>query len=319
MLAEIEAVAPVWHGPVTVERQASWRRVAGLSAPYLYALPALLAFAIWVYRPLVQTVRYSFLKTSLLPGVPEVSVGWANYHRVFELPQIRQAVGTTGFYVVGMMVFGVLLPLAAGAFLHQVGPRAASIYRGILFLPALIAPLIAGTIWSFMLAPNGGLVNAVIGWAHIGARNWLLDLGTARYAVVAIAGWKILGISVLIVAAGLAAISPDYYEAAAIDGASRWRTFRELTLPLLSPTLLFLVTIAVLISESAMIFPLLNSLTQGGPAGATTDIYYLLYQFGFTSFDVGLASAAATIFFLAFGALAIFCIWVLDKLSFHDE
>ena len=137
--------------------------------------------------------------------------------------------------------------------------------------------------------------------------------------MLAIAGWKVLGLAVLIVAAGLAALDTDYYAAAAVDGASRLRVFREITLPLLSPTIVFLIATSVLISEGAFVFPLLNSLTQGGPGTATTDIYFLLYRFGFTSFDVGLASAAAVLFFIVFGLIAIGLVRILDRLSFYDS
>lgn len=319
MLVEVETPALSWSEPITPERQHRFRRLAGHAAPYLYTVPALAGFGLWVYRPLVETVRYSFLNWNLLPNVPAISVGWANYHQILNLPQFRQALGTTGLYIGGMLLCGVVLPVIVGSLLQALPTRTRNVYRSILFLPALVSPIVAATIWSFFLAPNGGLANTIAGWIRIAPKNWLFDAGTARGAVIVIAGWKILGISILIVAAGLAAISPDYYEAAAIDGASRWRTFREVTLPLLSPTLLFLLTTSVLISESQVIFPLLNALTGGGPNNATSDIYYLLYQFGFTSFNVGLASAAAAIFFIAFSALAFVCVRLLDRLSFYDD
>jgi multiple sugar transport system permease protein len=123
---------------------------------------------------------------------------------------------------------------------------------------------------------------------------------------------------VLIVTAGLAAISPEYHEAATVDGASRWQLFRRITLPLLSPTLLFMVITSVLLS-SQIIFPLLTSLTQGGPSNATTDIYYLLYTFGFSSFNVGLASATAVLFFIVFGIIAVILVQLLERFSIYDS
>jgi multiple sugar transport system permease protein len=295
------------------------RRVAAASVPYLYLLPALAGFAVWVYLPLANTVRYSTVSWNLLPTTPEIGVGLANYRNVLDLPQLRQALGTTGLYLAGLVLLGVILPVLLGAVTRQLGPRARAVYHGALFVPVLISPIVAATMWSFLLAPNGGVVNDLLARLGVASHNWLLEPGTARGAVVLIAGWKVLGASVLIVTAGLAAISPEYHEAAAIDGAGRLRTFREVTLPLLSPTLLFLFTTAVLLSESQVVFPLINALTTGGPDNATSDVYYLLYSFGFTSFDVGLASAAGVLFFAAFAAIAVACVTLLDRFSFYQD
>jgi multiple sugar transport system permease protein len=283
--------------------------------PYLYVLPALAGFAVWVYWPLAQTFRLSLVRWNLLPTTSPVGVGLANYSQVLRLPQLYQAVETTAWYMLGLLALGVALPVVIGAIAHGRGGRAQALYRGVLFLPVLISPIVAATLWSFLLAPNGGAVNSVLGHIGVSPRNWLFDPGSAQVSLIVIAGWKILGASVLIVMAGLAAIGPEYHEAASLDGAGRVRRFTEITVPLLSPTLLFLLASAVLLAEGQIMFPLIDTLTSGGPARATTDIYYLLYSFGFTSFDVGLASAAAVLFFVAFAALAIPCLGLLDRFS----
>lgn len=319
MLTAAPAYKPVAPTVTTVARPSLRRRVAATAAPYLYLLPVMVAFGVWVYRPLVQTVEYSFYDWNLLPTTPKIGVGWSNYAAVLRLPEFWHALETTGIFIVGMIVFGVLVPLAVGGLTHQLRAGARSVYRALLFLPVLVSPLVAALAWNFLLAPNGGAVNKIIGVFGFSSVNWLFEPTAARVAVVLITGWKILGISVLIVAAGLAAINTDYYDAAAADGASRWQTFRQVTLPLLTPSLLFLLIVAVLISEAQVIFPLLVGLTQGGPDYATTDIYYLLYSYGFTSFDVGLASAAAVIFFVIYAVLALVAVALLDRYSFYDN
>lgn len=308
---------PLAVAPRAVGR-AVWRRVSGWTTPLLYLVPALAGLVIWVYKPLAQTVQYSFTQWDLLPTNPQRFVGWSNYHRVLALPQLWAALRTTGIFVGGMLVLSVLVPVVLAVLTQQVGARARGVYRAIVFVPVLVSPVVAATMWSYVLAPNGGLADQVLGWFGVHPVNWLADPGSARFSVVMISGWKLLGFSVLIVSAGLAAISGDYYEAAEIDGASRWQAFRSVTLPLLSPTILFLVITSVLLS-SQIIFPLLNSLTQGGPAGATTDVYFLLYEYGFSSFDVGLASAAAVLFFLLFGLIALVGVRLLDRFSFYDN
>jgi multiple sugar transport system permease protein len=286
--------------------------------PYLYLVPGLAGLAVWTYRPLVQTFQYSFDSWNLLPTTPRVNVGWHNYHRVLTLPQLGQAVRTTGLYLGAVLVIGVVLPVIIGSLAGGVGARARSTYQALIFVPVLVAPAVTAAVWEFLLAPHVGAVNRLATGLGFGSTNWLTQPNPARLSIMMMAGWKILGVSVLIVAAGLAAIDPKYYEAATIDGASRWQAFRRLTLPLLSPTILFMVITSVLLS-SQIIFPLISTTTLGGPSGATTDIYYLLYTYGFTSFDVGTASAAAVLFFLAFGIVAVVCVRLLDRWSFHDN
>lgn len=317
----VEDLPPAPPAPaVTVApRTSRVRRAGAATVPYLYLLPALASFAVWVYLPLADTVHYSTVSWNLLPTAPEVGVGLANYRTVLGLSALRQALSTTGLYLGGLVLLGVIVPVLLGAMTRKLGPRVRAVYEGVLFVPVLISPIVAATIWTFLLAPNGGLVNEFLAHFGVASQNWLVQPDTARGAVVLITGWKVLGTSVLIVAAGLAGISPEFHEAAEIDGAGRLRTFREVTLPLLSPTLLFLFTTAVLLSESQIIFPLISSLTQGGPGNATSDLYYLLYSYGFTSFDVGLASAAGVLFFAAFAVIAVACVALLDRFSLYQD
>jgi multiple sugar transport system permease protein len=323
MLAELQ---PREAGPVTLPPPArpawfrpAWsRRAVGGLAPYLYLVPALAGLVVWIYRPLVETFDYSFYNWNMLPTSPMIPAGWHNYSQLFHLPALWQALGTTGLYMAGLIVFGVGLPLLIGVMGQNVPARSRGVYRALIFMPVLISPVVAATVWQFLLTPNGGLVDTVLHWFGLAQTNWLQQPNTAKFAIVAISGWKLLGVSVLVLTAGLAAISPEYSEAAAIEGAGRFQVFRRITLPLLSPTLMFMFITAVLVS-SQVVFPLINVLTQGGPEGSSTDIYYFLYQYGFTSFNVGLASAAAVCFFLTFGVLALICAWLLERFSFYDN
>ncbi len=323
MFVEVDQPAlgsgPADAGPVPPRPGLVPRRLGAAVAPYLYVLPALAGLAVWVYWPLVQTARLSFVNWNMLPTAPEVGVGWANYRQVLHLPQLWAALETTGWYMLGLLALGVVLPVLIGAVCHGHPGRAQAFYRSVLFLPVLVSPIVAATLWSFLLAPNGGAVNSLLGHLGVAPHNWLFDVGPAQGSLVVIAGWKVLGASVLIVMAGLAGIGPEYYEAASLDGARPLRRFTEITVPLLSPTLLFLVATAVLLAEGQIMFPLIDSLTQGGPSGATTDIYYLLYSLGFTSFDVGQASASAVLFFLVFAIVALPILAVLDRFSRYQN
>jgi multiple sugar transport system permease protein len=318
MLAELPLTEPPPASPLPAGRRRRRRHPFSVGEPYLYLLPALAGLAVWIYRPLVLTAQYSFDSWNLLPTSPKTYVGLRNYHRVLTLPQLSDALRTTGMYLAALIVAGVVLPVVIACLAQGVGRRSRAAYQAMIFVPVLAAPTVAAAVWEFLLAPHGGIVNGIFNTVDLGAGNWLTEPGPARWSIALMTGWKVLGVSVLIVAAGLAAIDPQYFEAARIDGASRWQSFRRLTLPLLSPTILFLVITSVLLS-SQVVFPLISSTTQGGPSGATTDIYYLLYTFGFSSFDVGTASAGAVLFFLVFAVVAVGCIRLLDRWSFHDN
>ena len=219
--------------------------------------------------------------------------------------------------MIGLVPFSVIFPLIIALLIADIGDRMRAVYRAFVFLPVLIAPVVVAVIWRWILHPTQGLLN---GWLQdIGIRGpgWLNDKRFALWTIVGITGWKLMGFSVLIFSAGIANVNSDCLAAAQVDGASRWQTIRSVTLPLLSPTIMFMLLLTVLLS-SQWTFPLINVLTNGGPIGATNNVYLLLYEFGFRNFNVGFSSAAAVLFFVFFGSLALFCVKVIDRLSFYD-
>lgn len=293
------------------------RRAEWLQA-YLYLLPAFAAIAVWVYRPVVTTLQLSFFQWNLLETTPKIPVGLDNYVQLLTLPELGNAVRNTLIYIVGMMPFSVVLPLAIALLMQNVAGRMKAVYRSAIFTPMLMAPVVVAIIWSWIMNPIGGVLNnglhAAFGVAPI---YWFRDGKLAILGIIVITGWKLLGFSTLIFSAGLTNVNSEYLDAANVDGASRWQTIRYIILPLLSPTILFMVMLSVLLS-SQWTFPLVNVLTQGGPLDATTNIYYLLYQFGFRNFNIGLSTAAAVLFFAVFGVLALAFTWLSDKLAFYD-
>ncbi|MDN5859446.1 MAG: sugar ABC transporter permease [Pseudonocardia sp.] len=290
------------------------RRLARGVTPYLYVLPALAGMVIWIYLPLVQTFQLSFYDWNLLPTTPARPAGLSNYTEVLGLPEIGRATVNTVVYVLGLLPFTLLLPLAITLASQRVTGRARAFYRAAIFTPFLMAPVASAIVWRWLLEPQGGLVNRVLGVEV----NWLREPDLALAAITVMVGWQLLGFAVLVISAGLSGISPDYADAARVDGATTGQITWRITLPLLSPTLLLMALLTVL-AAAQLVFPLINTLTQGGPGDATTNLYYLLYETAFTSFDVGRASAAGVLFFGAFGVFAVAAVWLLDRWSFHDD
>ena len=288
-------------------------------APYLYILPAIAVLGMWVYKPLVQTFQLSFYDWNLLPTAPKQAVGLDNYVNLLHDRDLGQALSNTGIYIGAFLVSAVVLPLLIAIISRRVHGRAKTIYQAIIFVPFLVTPVATAATWDWLFSPYGGVIGASIKKLFgVDIGNVFANNPSALIAIIVIVSWQMLGFGVLVISAGLAGISPDYAEAASMDGAGGFRIFRRITLPLLSPTIMFLVLMTILLSAQ-WTYPMIDILTQGGPVNGTLNIYYLLYEVAFTSFDAGTAGAAGTLFFIVFGLIAVVLVRLSDKLSFYDN
>lgn len=290
----------------------------GPLAPWLYLLPAILALVIWIYGPLAYALWLSFHEWNMLPFAPIRPVGTLNYERLLELPEMAQALRNTAIYLFGLLPLTVVIPIAAAILTHDLAGRWRNIYRALIFVPLIIAPVAAAAVWRWLLDPGFGLVNAGLGTLGLAPIRFLQDADLAIWTIIWITGWKLMGFSTLIVSASLANINPALIEAARMDGASEWQITRRIRLPLLSPVIFLLILLTMLLGAQWS-FTYIHVLTQGGPLGSSNNIYYLLWQFGFGGLAAGWASAAGMILFAGFGTIAVALIWLMNKVSFHDN
>jgi multiple sugar transport system permease protein len=286
--------------------------------PYLYLLPAVVLLLVWTYLPLGQTVELSFYDWNLIPTSPREAVGFDNYAQVVALPEMQQAVGNTVIYILAAMVFSIVLPLLIALLARRAKGRAKTAYEALIFVPYLVTPVATSAVWRWLFAEDSGLLSQGAQFAGLDIGNVFRNPDTALWAIVIVVGWQMLGFGVLVISAGIAGISPDYAQAASMDGAGSWRILRTITVPLLSPTIVFLGLMTVLLSAQ-WAYPAIDILTQGGPNGASNNIYHLLYQFGFQNFDAGLSAAAGVLFFLVFSVAAWLFTELSDRLSFYDN
>lgn len=308
---------PAAEVPVAQNRRRWFSRHRRTLVPYLYVLPGVALLIVWTYSPLVQTFGLSLYDWNLLPTSPKTFVGLENYADVVALPEMRIALTNTVVYILAFLGFSLVLPIIFTLLARQVTGKAKTIYQALIFLPFLITPVATSAVWRWLLADDGIFAGAA-SLAGIDIANVFRDPGLAIWAVILIVGWQMLGFGVLVVAAGFAGISPDYADAAALDGAGRGRIVWRIMLPLLSPTIVFLALMTILLAAQ-WTYPIIDLLTQGGPTNATTNIYYLLYQFGFQNFDAGISSAAGVLFFLGFGVIAWVFLELQERLSFYDN
>jgi multiple sugar transport system permease protein len=294
----------------------SWSRIE----PYLYLIPAVITILIWVYRPLAQTFELSFYQWNLIPTSPRTWVGLENYTRVFGLPEMQRALVNTLIYMLGILPLSVILPMIIAILTDNVRGWTRQLYRALIFTPMIMAPVIISTIWRWILHPTNGVLNNTLDAFFNLAEpiRFFTDSRLAIIAIIFITGWQLLGFSTLIFSAALANINKEYLEAAAIDGATQRQIVRYIIIPLLSPTILFMSMLTILLA-SQWTFAHINVLTQGGPLSATTNIYYVLWNYGFQSFAVGWSAAAAMVFFVGFGLIALVTLRISNRLAFYDN
>jgi multiple sugar transport system permease protein len=294
-----------------------WGRAQDAIMPALFLAPALISLGVWVYLPLLQSLRFSFYEWNLLPSSPMVFVGLENYQRLLELPEMRQAAINTVCYTLGLLPFTVALPLGVALLARGIAPRASAIYRAIIFLPMIVAPVVVAVVWRWLLSPDYGIVNQLLHWVGIAPIGFLQDPAVALWSILFITGWKLVGFSVLLYAAAIANIDRGLIEAARLDGAGEWQVARRIIVPLVSPVTLLLVTLTLL-HGAQWSFIYINVLTQGGPLQATTNLYYLLYDYGFGNFAIGWSTAAGMILFAIFGVVALLCVRMMSRHAIYE-
>lgn len=269
---------------------------------WLFVLPALAAYAIFVLWPIVQTFKYSFYRWD---GVlPARWVGVDNFKTVFTDQRLLGALGHAFELIVFFSGIPVLLGLAVATVMRRVASqRISSAARVVLFLPQVVPLVAAGIAWSWVLSSQG-VLNQALSAVGLGSvtRGWLGDFGTALPAVGVIGAWVLLGLCTVLLLAGMSKIDAALYEAAQLDGAGPVREFVSITLPSLRNEIGVCVTVTVIAALSA--FDIVYISTRGGPGYATMVPGLEIYQLAFFNREVGVASALAVVLM----ALVLACI-----------
>jgi len=267
--------------------------------------PWALAFALFGLYPFLFSLGASFTDYSpIRPGATKI-VGFENYAAALRDPAFWSALGNTLIFVVGTIPFTTALALAL-ALAVQPRFRGRTLFRVGFFLPSVVSVVVLSLVFKGLYAPSGTL-NAMLSGLGLPTPAWLLDPATALPAIMAMDVWSASGYYMIIFLAGLEAIPRDLYEAARIEGASGWTCLVRITLPLLRPTMLFVLVVNTV--RSLQIFAEVFVMTRGGPLGRTTTVVYYLYEQAFSRFHLGYASAVAYLLFL----LSLMLAWAQMK------
>jgi raffinose/stachyose/melibiose transport system permease protein len=270
--------------------------------PYWFVLPAAVVFVTLFLVPTVASFWFSLTRWDLFDAE---FIGWDNYRQFFKEPFLVQGLVNTLIYAVvtsgAKTALGLLL-----AVLLTSGIWFQGFLRSVVFFPVLVSTIGVGIAFSALMHPTKGAINLALSWVGIDGPAWLSDPALALYSVAMIDIWKGVGLATLIYIAGLAAISPDYYEASRIDGATRWQQFWRVTVPLVRPATVTVVTLSLI--GGLRSFDIIWATTRGGPGFASdvlASVIYKQYQAGF----YGLATAGNVILFLLIAIIILPLTW----------
>ena len=287
--------------PKTEEERRQQRKEAGRDnkAGYLFMLPWLIGLVLITLGPLLASLYLSFTNYSLIQAPKWIGVD--NYVRMIEDPRLHQSLKVTFIYVIVGVPLQLIVALAIAMLLNE-GMKGLSFYRSVFYLPSMLGASVAiAVLWRQMFEVDG-LVNQVLRLFGIPATtSWIGDPQWALWTIILLHVWT-FGSPMVIFLAGLRQIPGMYYEAASVDGASRWSQFRKITLPLLSPIIFFNLVLQIINAFQTFTQAFVVSNGTGGPADSTLFYTLYLYQRGFVQFQMGYAAAMAWLLVVIIGA-----------------
>ncbi len=278
-------------GEARNQRQRS-KSVRDTITGYLFIAPAAMFLIVFSFVAIIVSLFLSFSDWSPLKENWGM-VGLDNYETTFSSSRFWRSFRNTGQYVVfavpGIAITSLLLALIGN---HAMKLR--SLFRTLFFVPVITPGVVVALIWIWMFRDDGA-INETLKLIGIDGPNWLLDAGTAMPAIIIMTIWAAVGYYMIIFMAGLADIPDIYYEAAKVDGANRFQTFRHITLPLLrNPVIFVWITLVI---ATFQVFTQMFIMTRGGPAGATESVQWEIFRNAFLRFDMGVAAAMSWVLF----------------------
>lgn len=279
------------------------QRIIGMRGmPYVFVLPNLLIFGIFILFPMLLNFVYAFTGGSAFAPFERPWVGTNNFDRLLACEDYLnprtcgedlfwRAVFNTLGYVVFQVALMVLFSLITALILNR-NLKARGFFRSVFFYPVLLSPIVVALIWKWILQENG-LINGIL--TNLGYEKipFLVNAQWAQFLVIMISVWAFMGFYMLILLAGLQSIPADLYEAASIDGANPWQSFSKITMPLLMPTMVVVLVLSLI--RAFQVFDIVFAFTGGGPGTATLYLVQYIYNYGFSSPNkqFGLAAAAS--------------------------
>jgi arabinosaccharide transport system permease protein len=291
---------PAAAAPQTRVGRRRWSLLDARVAPFVFLLPFTAIFVVFRVWPLIQAVEFSFQDVQGIQG--NEWVGLENYQRIFNFPQFMTAMANTFVYTIMTLIILIPIPLALSALLDRGRTYRPMVWRMALFLPALSSLVVVSFLFRIVLSEDG-LVNEALMALGLPPQAWLTSASLAIPSLLIVATWRWVGVNMLYFNSGLVNISRELYEAAAIDGARGTQMFWHITVPLMRPTIVFVLIISVIGGFQLFVEPLLVWPGGNSPSNSGLSVGLLIYRTAFTSFRFGDAAAMGVV--LAFIILIV--------------
>ena len=279
----------------------------GKHSLYLFIIPITLYLIFFFLYPVIYEIYISFYNYNL--GSPKIFIGLQNYVSMLQDTQFIHSLLTTAIFVVAAVLAELILGLGIALLLNYEG-RTMNIIRSLILIPTVFTPLVAGLVWKALYHPDLGVVTYYLRALGMPiGRGLTVERSTALLSVILVDIWEWTPLMVIIILAGLKSLPKDPYEAAVIDGASSWRLFQYITLPLLRPTIV--VALLIRTMDALKIFDIIWAITGGGPGTATTVANLRIFQIGVQQLQVGYASALSNVLLIIGVIIGVIFIRVL--------
>ncbi len=275
------------------------------AAPFM--LPSIVGMIVFSLLPIVISIVVSLTDWNGLDKLNAQTLGerlcgLENYGAILRSVEFWNVLGHTVYYIVLYIPLVLVMSLFIASILNR-NMRGIGVFRVLYYIPVLTSWVAASLIWKWVLSPQYGVINQLLGYLGVRGPEWLTDKFWAMPAIVLASVWKDMGFYGLFLLSGLKAIDTGYYEAAQMDGAGKVRQFFSITLPLLTPSIFFCVIMALI--NAFQLFPQVQIMTEGGPNGATQVMVERIYTYGFKYFRMGYAAAYSWLLFVIIFVLTL--------------
>lgn len=277
---------------------------------YYYIIPGYMIFLFFSLVPMISAIRLSFFKANI---VRESWNGIGNYVYIFNDMVFIKGIKNTIMYAILIVPSVIILSLFIASIIYPMSNRLQSLYRGVFYLPAVVGGVIISSVWVWIYHPIHGLLNSILQLLGFNPVLWLADSKIALISIcITVLTWN-TGTSIILYVAGIGGISKELYEAAYIDGSSHIYSFFKITIPLLKPVTVFILTTQLI--AVFQIWEAIYMLTEGGPYYGTTSMVYYLYQTAFVSGKYGVASAQGMILLIIIVAVTLISLRVSKQIG----
>lgn len=282
----------------------------------LFMLPTLVVFSLFMFFPIAYSLYLSFYSWNMV-SPNKKWVEFNNYILMLLDPETYQALLNTGIYIVILLVLNFILPYLVAYIMARLVKRGSSFYKSAIFFPSLLSLAVAAIIFVWLFNPIAGPVTALLAKMGVSSPMWFQTPGCVILVLSLITAWKSFGYNLIVLLAAVQEVPLELIEAAKLEKASNWTIFWRIIRPLTSATAFYVFTITIVFGLQYVFTPI-HILTQGGPNQASTNIVYLIYQYGFTFFQTGRAAAISIVTLIIFIGFLVVQKWLEKKVHYEN-